>query len=275
MLHGTNYEGSYYVPTTAELIRAGKVAYFGWYQERGQYGSDGYLPNDALKQYAYTQQMIWEEIGQSSGRFVDDNIQNEYIAFRNEVNNKMTRMQTRPSIDGTTVTIRAGETTTLTDSNGVLADYNSIDVTENGVRITHNKGENTMQIQVSDDCTIENYRISDDMFRQWGLIKTDTENKNTTVYLEFADGVQDQIYSLDYNDPTAMKLTLAVEAKGKLELEKLDMNGELVDGAVFTVTNEEGYNRDIVVTNGKIVIEDLKPAIYTIFEKSAPYRIFT
>ena len=271
MLHGTNYEGSYYVPTTAELIRAGKVAYFGWYQERGQYGSDGYLPNDALKQYAYTQQMIWEEIGQSSGRFVDDSIQNEYIAFRNEVNSKMTRMQTRPSIDGTTVTIRAGETTTLTDSNSVLADYNSIDVTENGIRITHNKGENTMQIQVSDDCTIENYRISDDMFRQWGLIKTDTENKNTTVYLEFADGVQDQIYSLNYNDPTAMKLTLAVEAKGKLEIKKLDSNGTLIDGARFRITSADGYDNTVTVTNGKIVVEDLKAGIYTIKEVSAPH----
>ncbi len=271
MKHGTNYEGSYYAPSTTELRQAGRVAYFGWYQEKGVTGSDGLLYDNDLKTYAFTQQMIWETIGQSSGRFVDDNIQNEYIAFRNEVNKKMTKMQTRPSFDGTTVTIRTGETTTLTDSNETLADYNSIDVIENGIRIIHNKGENTMQIQVSEDCTIENYRISDDMFRQWGLIKTDTENKDTTVYIEFADGVQDQIYSLNYNDPTAMKLTLAVEAKGKLEITKLDANGTLIDGAVFRITSADGYDNTVTVTNGKIVVEDLKAGIYTIKEVSAPH----
>lgn len=272
MLHGTNYEGAYYKPTTAELIQAGKVAYFGWYQERGTYGSDGnFVDPTSLKQYAFTQQLVWETLNQSNGRFVEDNIQNEYIAFKNEVNQKMTRMQTKPSFDGTTVTIRTGETTTLTDSNGTLADYNSVDVTENGIRITHNKGENTMQIQVSEDCTIENYRISDDMFRQWGLIKTDTENKDTTVYIEFANEVQDQLYSLNYNDPTAMKLTLAVEAKGKLEITKLDTNGTLIDGAIFRITSADGYDNTVTVTNGKIVVEDLKAGIYTIKEVSAPH----
>lgn len=271
MQHGTNYEGSYYAPTTTQLRQAGKVAYFGWYQEKGLTGSDGLLYDNDLKQYAFTQQMIWETIGQSSGRFVDDDIQNEYIAFRNEVNQKMTRMQTRPSFDATTVTIRTGETTTLTDSNGVLADYKTIDVTEQGIRITHNKGENTMQIQVNEECTLENYVITDDMFKNWGMIKEGTENKNTTVYIEFADGVQDQLYSLNYNDPTAMRLNLAVEAKGKLEITKLDSNGTLVDGAVFKITSADGYNNTVTVTNGRIVVEDLKAGIYTIKELTAPY----
>lgn len=270
MTHGTSYDGSYYVPTTSQLRQGAKVAYFGWYQERGQYGSDGYLPDDALKQYAFTQQMIWETIGQSSGRFIDDNIQNEYIAFRNDVNSKMTRMQQRPSFDGTTVTLRKGETT-LTDSNGVLADYKSIDVTEQGIRITHNKGENTMQIQVSEDCTIENYIITDNMFKNWGLIKEGTENKDTTVYLEFANGVQDQLYSLNYNDPVSMRLNLSVESNGGLEITKLDSNGTLIDGAIFRITNSEGYDNTVTVTNGKIVIQDLKAGIFTIKEVSAPY----
>ncbi len=270
MTHGTNYDGSYYVPTTSELRQAGKVAYFGWYQERGMYGSDGYLLDDALKQYAFTQQMIWEVIGQSSGRFIDDNIQNEYIAFRNDVNSKMKRMQQRPSFDGTTVTLRTGETT-LTDSNGVLADYKSIDVTEQGIRITHNKGENTMQIQVSEDCTIENYIITDNMFKNWGLIKEGTENKDTTVYLEFANGVQDQLYSLNYNDPVSMRLNLSVESNGGLEITKLDSNGTLIDGAIFRITNSEGYDNTVTVTNGEIVIQDLKAGIYTIKEVSAPH----
>lgn len=34
---GTDYEGSYYPPTTDQLRRAAKIAYFGWYQDRGTY----------------------------------------------------------------------------------------------------------------------------------------------------------------------------------------------------------------------------------------------
>ena len=271
MLHGTNYEGAYYKPTTAELIQAGKVAYFGWYQERGTYGSDGnFVDPTSLKQYAFTQQLVWETLNQSNGRFVEDNIQNEYIAFKNEVNQKMTRMQARPSIDGTTVTIKTGETTILTDSNGVLADYNSIDVTENGIKVTHNKGENTMQIQVSEDCTAEKYIITDDMFKNWGLIKEGTENKNTTVYLEFADGVQNQLYSLNYNDPVALRINLGIEALGRLELSKFNENGDLVDGCVYHVEGDN-YNEDVMVSGGKIVLEKLKSGIYLISEKSVKH----
>lgn len=269
---GTNYEGTFKAPTTTALRQGAKVAYFGWYQERGKYGSDGYFLNDALKQYAFCQQMIWEVMGQSTGRFIDDNIQNEYIAFRNEVNNKMNRMQQKPSFDGTTVEVRKGETSTLTDNNGVLSDYNSINITENGITITHNKGENTMSITASNDCTMESYRISDDTFKNWGLIKEGTENKDTTVYLEFADGVQDQLYSLDYNDPISMKLNLTIsESKGQLEIMKIDTNGELIDGAVFQITDDEGYNEQITVTNGRIELNDMDSKIFKLKEIVAPY----
>lgn len=256
---GTNYEGTYNKPSDDKLLQAAKVAYCGWYQDRGSYGADGYLPNDALKQYAFTQQMIWKVLGQSSATFVDSSIQSEYESFRNNVNNKIAKMKQRPSFDNTTVTLKSGETQTLTDSNGVFADYNSIDKTVQGIRLQHNKGENTMTITVSDDCNIESYKITDSMFEEWGLYKAGTENDDTTIYFSFASGVQDQLYSLNYNDPVTLRLNFMIEAKGKLELTKRDTNGEMIDGAVFTVTGVGGYNQEVTVTNGEIVIEDLKP----------------
>ena len=73
-------------------------------------------------------------------------------------------MQTRPSFDATTVTIEAGETKVLTDTNGVLADYSSIDNSKDNVRFQHNKGENTLTITVSENCEVENLNISDSTF---------------------------------------------------------------------------------------------------------------
>lgn len=94
-----------------------------------------------------------ETLGQSNATFIDANIQNRYIAFKNDINNKISNMQRKPSFCNGTVTVEAGKTTVLTDTNGVLADYTSIDKTTEGIRIVHNKGENTMSITVNDDCT--------------------------------------------------------------------------------------------------------------------------
>lgn len=257
--HGTSYEGSYSRPSDERLLEAAKVAYCGWYQDRGCYGADGLLHNDALKQYAFTQQRIWEVLGQSSATFVDSSIQNEYESFKNDVSNKIGQMKKRPSFDNTTVTLKQGETQTLTDINGVFSSYNSIDKTTQGIRLQHNKGENTMTITVSDECNIENYRITDSMFEEWGLVKEGTENDDTTIYFSFANDVQNQLYSLNYNDPVTLRLNFMIEAKGRLELTKRDTNGELIDGAIFTVTGADGNSQEVTVTNGEIIIEDVKP----------------
>ncbi len=269
--HGTNYQGTYGKPSDERLLQAAKVAFCGWYQSRGSYGSNGVLANDALKQYAFTQQAIWEVLGQSSATFVDAGVQNEYISFKNDVNNKIAQMKKRPSFDGTTVTLKTGEAQMLRDTNGVFSSYNTMDKTIEGIRLQHNKGENTMTITVSEDCNLESYKITDSMFESWGLIKEGTQDDDTTIYFSFASDVQDQLYSLNYNDPITLRLNFEIEAKGKLELEKLNSNGELIDGAVFNITNGQAYNEDVTVRNGKILVENLKAGIYTISERIAPY----
>mgnify|MGYP001045205152 FL=1 len=105
-------------------------------------------------------------------------------------------MGKRVSFDGTSITLKAGETTTLNDTNGVLADYTNLDVTHEGIHITHQKGDNSMSLTVNDGCNIENLTITDLMSINWGLIKEGTQNEGTTVYIGFEDGVQDQLYSL-------------------------------------------------------------------------------
>lgn len=50
--------------------------------------------------------------------------------------------------DGTTIDIRAGESKTLENSNGVLSSYNSIDNTTNGIRVTHSYGSNSMNMKI-------------------------------------------------------------------------------------------------------------------------------
>ena len=159
------YNGSYYTPVKADVRKACKIAYLGWYKDKGDYVVDGGISNADKKKYALVQQFIWETLGQSNARFIDSGIQAEYEAFKSEINREIAKIETRPSFDGTIINVQAGESKTITDTNGVLASYPSIDKTTNGIRITHSKGSNSMTILVDENTTLENYTITDAQFK--------------------------------------------------------------------------------------------------------------
>ena len=264
---GVKVTGNYYTPTSPAMKKACKIAYFGWYSKYGDYVLDGGISADRKLQYVLVQQFIWETLGQSSATFVDSDIQSQYVALKNTINSQINSKAARPSFDATTIELDAGDTYIATDSNGILAEYNSIDKTLNGVRFQHNKGENTLKITVSENCEVESLKLSDATTIGWGLIKEGTEDNDTTVYFEMDNGVQDQLYALHYNDPVPLAFSLKINLLGNLELSKLNTNKDLVDGSVFTV-NGPGYNGDVEVKNGKILLEKIKKGTYTIKEKS-------
>lgn len=271
---GSIYDGEFYTPTNTVIRKACKIAYFGWYSKYGDYLVDDTITspeNQWIKQdYIFTQQYIWETLGQSSATFVNGGLQAEYVSFKNNIENQIAEIERRPSFDSSTVTIQAGESITLTDSNGVFSKYESVDKTQDGIRFLHNKGTNDLTIFVDENTNIENYNISDSTFKNFGLIREDTQERDTMIYFSFRDGVQNQLYSMHYNDPVSLRLSLKIELFGKLELTKTDTEGELIDGAVFNITGPNNYNNDVIVKNGKIVVEKLKKGIYTLKEKAAP-----
>ena len=272
---GASYNGVYYTPTNSNIRKACKVAYLGWYKNNGGYTVDGGILASDMKwvkwDYVFTQQYIWEILGQSNATFIKADEQQGYIDFKNRINNEIADIEKRPSFNGTTITIQAGESKTITDSNGVLAEYGTIDKTKDGIRFVHQNGSNSMTISVDENTNLENYRVSDSTFREWGMIKNGTEDNDTMVFFEFASGVQNQLYCMSYNDPVTLNLSLNIELFGKLELSKLNTNGDLVNGAVFRVRGANDYNKDVTVTNGKITIDKLKKGTYTINEISVPY----
>ena len=271
---GTVETGTHNTPTDPKVKRACKVAFFGWYQKYGNYCIDGGIMaadmNSRKMDYVFTQQMVWSTLGQSNATFRNASIQSQYEAFKADKNAKIDNMERKPSFCSETITVEVGQTKTLTDSNNVLGQYVSFDKTVDGIRITHNKGENTLNVTANEDCTKEAIRISENTMFDWGVIKEETHNQHSTVYFTFRDGVQNQLYSLNYNDPVTMSLSFKINLLGNLELSKLNTNGDLVDGAIFNVTGENGFNRDVTVTNGKIKLEKLRKGTYYIKEKSSP-----
>lgn len=223
--------------------------------------------NSRKMDYVFTQQLIWEKLGQSSATFINSSHQSQYNSFKADINAKLANMKKQPEFG--TVTVEVGETKIVTDSNGVLNQYPSFDKSVDGIRIVHTNGENTLSITIKEDCVKEKYIFTEATMKNWGIIKENTENRDTTVFFTFRSGVQDQLYALNYNDPVPMYLDLKIELAGNLELSKLNTNGDLVDGSVFNVTGPNGYNKDVEVKNGRITLENLKKGYYTIKEKSS------
>ena len=164
---GEVHKGNYYTPTDPKLKYACKIAYFGWYEKYGDYIIDGGISAERKKQYAFTQEYIWEYLGQTNATFVNATTQSEYEAFKKEINSKINNMQRKPSFSDSSITIDAGSSLVLNDSNGVLANYTSVDKTIDGIRFQHNKGENTMTITVNADCTTETYKVAYAMMKAW------------------------------------------------------------------------------------------------------------
>ena len=271
---GRSYNGKYYTVTDRTIKKACKIAYFGWYKANPYYVVDGGILDDSWAydlrlSYVFTQQYIWETLGQSSATFVDSNIQARYIDFKQNIENQINSMKKRPSFNDTSIKIQAGESKIINDNNGVLSSYASINSTKDGIRLAHNQGENTLTISVDESINKESYKFTDDDLRDMGLIKAETKDLDTNVYFEFKDGVQNQLYALNYNDPVSLNFKLNIELFGKLELSKLNSNGDLVSGAKFRVTGPN-YDKEVEVTNGKITIDKLKKGIYTIKEVSVP-----
>ena len=100
-----------------------------------------------------------------------------------------------------------------------------------------------MKISVSEECNLSSYSISNATFKEWGMIKSESEDHDNTIYFSFSSNdIQDQIYSLNFNDPVTIALDLEIESFGKLELKKLDDKGKLLDGSTFRITGPNGYN---------------------------------
>lgn len=93
---GTIHTGTHSVPTDDLIKKACKVAYFGWYSRYGDYAVDGGILAADMKwvkeHYVFTQQMIWQTLNQTTATFRDAEVQNRYLAFKSEIEQKMANL---------------------------------------------------------------------------------------------------------------------------------------------------------------------------------------
>lgn len=122
-----------------------------------QYG-DG-LPSNKNEWIAAccTQQFVWEILGVNPTRsswdseYMSDSLYKSWLSSTQDLID--TYYSKKPSFNSSTTKVNLGETTTLTDSNGVFKYYPTFTKTVNKVTFSHTKGKNTLSISVAEDCT--------------------------------------------------------------------------------------------------------------------------
>ena len=264
---GTYVGASYSSNMSVDLQQATRIAYLGWYSKHGdvllESGNIGTLKYD----YAFTQMMIWESQGTGS-TFTDSSVQARYESFKADINNQIAQRSKLPSFDKGSVEMNAGESVTLTDTNGVLSGYNSCDATLDGIRFEHTKGSNDLKITVSENCNTENFNLNFNKCKQIGLYR----HEGGTDFRHYHFGSHQQnLYSNYYPDDPVVNLSMKINLYGKLELTKTNDKDQLVDGSVFKLKGKtNGYEKDVTVQNGKILVEKIPHGEYTLVETKRP-----
>mgnify|MGYP001622943896 CR=1 FL=1 len=213
----------------------------------------------------YTQLLIWETINSFGGSFVGassvsipstvggmDNIasQSTYNAFKKAVLAKVDQFYTTPSIDGQTVSMKIGETVTLTDTTGALVDYGDTPVVNtSGVSVT--KSGNKITI------TATGTPKESGVVRFAYNIDRAYDDKGPGYYYEHS--VSQDVVSCGFGgrDPRAITLNVNVEMNGSLKIVKTSEDG-VVSGVRFRVTGN-GVNTTVQTgPDGTITIPNLQ-----------------
>ena len=225
----------------------------------------------------YCQFLIWETINSFGGDFVGAssvsiqssvggmaNIasQSTYNAFKKAVLAKVDEFYTTPSIAGQTVTLKLGETKTLTDTTGALAAYKDTPaLNTSGVTVIKSGSTVTLKATGTPNESGEirfGYNVDLNYYRD-----------EPGYYYEHAVSQDVTTCGFASRDPADITINVKVELDGSMKIVKTSEDGK-VSGVRFRVT---GNGVDTTVqtgTDGTIIVPNLKAGSYTVTELDVP-----
>ena len=225
----------------------------------------------------YCQLLIWETINSFGGDFVGassvsfqstiggmENIasQSTYNAFKKAVLAKVDQFYTKPSISGQTVTLKVGESKTLTDTTGALASYRDTPlVNTTGISVTK-QGNKVILTATGNPNPTGIVSFAYNIDRAY-------DDQGPGYYYEHAVSQDVATCGFAGRDPTSVTFNVKVELDGSMKIVKTSEDGK-VSGVRFRVT---GNGVDTTVqtgTDGTIIVPNLKAGSYTVTELDVP-----
>ena len=192
--------------------------------------------SDDIWYYRVAQTMIWEQVNGIQIYSIDGLSDSEYQNIKAKINQAVDNYNKKPSFDGQTVTVKLGDSVTLTDTKNVdLTKFNKQIL--NSADINYSFSGNNLSITPTKDS-----KDTGSLF----LAKTDLSG-TSVVYQK--SGSQTLLVA-KITDPNSFKLNLKVIKTGKSQVQKLDAEtGKPMAGVKFKMT-ADGKDYD-VTTNSK------------------------
>ncbi|EKZ0433800.1 LPXTG cell wall anchor domain-containing protein [Enterococcus faecalis] len=203
-----------------------------------QGASVGYSKTKDIPHYWNTQTFLWDELGvqwiQNSGR-------NQGII--NEIHTGIANLAKRPSFNNKQVTLKVGQSVTLTDTNGVFKDYQKMSSNTAGVKVERNGNKVTLTATASSNET--------------GTINFKRYSVEPISIAYAKPGSQTVAWLMD-PDNALVKLNVKVIKNGNVKIKKVDADtGKAISGAKFKLSYG-GRNVEVVTNaNGEADLKDI------------------
>ena len=231
------------------------------------YGYD-YSGHGTRNYYLAAQELIWEKITGRATKWVSTlDVNGSEISVANEKNEieRLVRNHTvTPSFDETTVELDVGVNKSITDTRGVLSEYQVYDTNLDSVSINGN----TLNIKANN--LNKDYNLT--------LIR---KNYTTKVALLYYDGANQKLISSGVTDPVIAVLNIKVSG-GKIKITKEDretgnksQGDATLSGAKYGLYNSNNELIDTLVTGNNDISKELSFGNYTLkeLEPSVGYEL--
>lgn len=262
--HDLTLEGNKYNDVTLN-----RIAYLGYYTK----------PN--VKNYIFTQAMIYENLGNSMqekvtkiGTRSGGNITSEYETWKAKIQTQLNNFEKKPSFNGSDISKTAGSTYKVNDTNKVLKDYKTFEIKKDGVILSHTKGQNYLNITVLDSSNKKTVKFTNATIKAGGGYKYEATKSVNIVY---RNSKQDCFVGGDV-DPIDFNIAIIVNPnQGGLKIAKTDENENYVAGVKFNLSLSEDMSNPVGTyttgKNGVADIDGLNPGKYYIQEIEAPKHL--
>lgn len=208
------------------------------------------------KDYVITQSVLWDYIAtirddlDINGSFGFQGF--DYQAEKDALWDKVSSHNNRASFHGSSITLKTGESITLTDTNNTISQSTIVDAGGLDVSILGNK-----LTLIAKSTSPESSRIT---FKKFGNVTNDTE----TSPLLYSHPTLQDIISGGNPDPIPFYLDVKVEHKGHLKIGKINQEtGSMVPNTIFELsknsdmsqatrytTNSNGYTESVELDAG-------------------------
>ena len=267
-----------------EYEKIAEMIYWGYTMK---YGTGLPSSDEAYRAACATQQYVWEYIHNNidstltypnrdawKSNYMSSSI---YASWLSQTESYYNQYHGVVSFNGNNSNVVIGESTTLTDTNGILKNYETFSNTIDGVTFSHSKGSNDLTISAASDTTANNVTFDSKNYDIYELLpngnKYDSSKMSNYVYFKFTKGsIQNLIFS-NYIDPVSFKVSVEVES-GNVLIIKTNTVGDTVAGCTFDLYKDVNCTQKVgsgtTDSNGQLKFERLATGTFYCKEISVP-----